>query len=223
MSKINEINQKYKLKSNKINIHPPANKLIKAYIDFIDLYKWEYVTILFQESTGLSRLDDFLKIPKNLSVLSEFSNQNILNNKFRVIVKQLSSDQSLWLDLINEVKLSGSSHVIVDLSTKYLNKFLEIVLVFFLNKKQIKIKFKAEDAGLMTTYFHFLFTSLDLAAFEYTPSANVTAFQMFEPNDLSVRNTFAEFNLKNLVSQKPMFKYMPVILKYFKLILNIRI
>lgn len=63
----------------------------------------------------------------------------------------------------------------------------------------------------MTSYFHFLFINLDLAAFEYTPSANVTAFQMFVPNDINVRNLLAEFNLKNIISQKPMLKYMPVI------------
>lgn len=62
----------------------------------------------------------------------------------------------------------------------------------------------------MTTYFHFLFTSLDLSAFEYTPSANVTAFQLYEPGDIHVRNVFAEFNLKNMVSHKPMYKFMPV-------------
>ena len=132
MSRFNQNDEK--ISSNKINIHPPANKLIKAYIDIIELYKWEYVTILFHESSGLNRLDDLFKIPKNMSLFNEFSNQNTLSNKFRVIVKKLSSDQSLWFDLINEVKLSGSSHVIVDLSTKYLNQFLEIVF-FSLNKK----------------------------------------------------------------------------------------
>lgn len=70
----------------------------------------------------------------------------------------------------------------------------------------------------MTTYFHFMFTSLDLSILDYAPSANITALQVFEPNDGSVRSLFAEFNLKNMVSHKPMFKYMPVIAttkKYF--------
>lgn len=98
------------------------------------MYNWEYVTILFHEATGLNRLDDLFKIPKNLSLYNGFSNQNTLSNKFRVIVKKLSKDQSLWFDLINEVKLSGSSHVIVDLSTQYLNQFLEIV-IFKVKKK----------------------------------------------------------------------------------------
>ncbi|CAF0769509.1 unnamed protein product [Brachionus calyciflorus] len=182
-------------KTNKVNIHPPANKLMKAIIDIIDKFKWESVTILFQESSGLSRLEDLIKLPRNSTSTNEFHNQNILSNKLRVHVKKLSSDVSLWPVLIHDAKLSGSSHIIVDLSTKYLNKFIQL----------------AEDTGLMTTYFHYLFTSLDISIFEHTPSANVTAFQVFEPGDALLRNIFAEYNLKNMVSHKPMFKYMPSI------------
>ncbi len=62
----------------------------------------------------------------------------------------------------------------------------------------------------MTTYFHFVFTSLNLARLGYVPSANVTALQVFEPNDTNIRSIFAEFNLKNMVANKPLFSYMPV-------------
>jgi hypothetical protein len=62
----------------------------------------------------------------------------------------------------------------------------------------------------MTTYFHFIFTTFDLAELSYAPSANITAMQVFEPNDINVKSIFAEFNLKSMVSDKPMYKYMPV-------------
>ena len=64
----------------------------------------------------------------------------------------------------------------------------------------------------MTAYFHIMFTTLDLSILDYAPSANITALQVYEPNDTSVRSIFAEFNLKNMVSKKPMFKYLPVYL-----------
>jgi hypothetical protein len=66
----------------------------------------------------------------------------------------------------------------------------------------------------MTSYFHFMFTSLDLYEMEYAPAANITALQIFDPNDTNVMTVFAEFNLKQMVSQKPMFKYMPVRINY---------
>jgi hypothetical protein len=43
---------------------------------------------------------------------------------------------------------------------------------------------------MTTSYFHFIFTTLDLAALEYYPSANITAFQLFEPNDTHVKGIF---------------------------------
>ena len=180
----------------------------KAMIDLIEYYKWEYVTILFQESTGIHRIEDLIKLPRRpssrLHTRAGSSGGHMhhhqspihlnLNSKIKLQVRQLSSDVKKWINLIKDVKLSGSSHIIVDIQTKYMNKFLE----------------QAEEIGLMTTYFHFMFSSLDLSILDYAPSANITALQLFEPNDSSVRSLFAEFNLKNMVAHKPMFKYMPV-------------
>lgn len=189
---LNEPDDEPKLENNLINIHPPANKIIKSIIDLIDFYKWDYITVLYHESTGLGRIDDLIKL--NLRKFYRSNHGNNVNNKFRVQIRQLSKDVNEWIYLIKDVKLSGSSHIIIDIHKKYLKKFLE----------------QAEEVGLMTSYFHFMFTTLDLAHIDYAPSANITALQIFEPNDTHIRSVFAEFNLKNLVSHKPMFKYMPV-------------
>jgi hypothetical protein len=176
---------------------------MRGIIDLINYYKWEYVTILYQESNGLNRIEDLIKLSRKIGTgslgstsSSSSSSSSYTNNnaKFRVQVRQLSSDVSKWIYLIKDVKLSGSSHIIVDIQTKYLNKFLE----------------QAEQVGLMTAYFHFIFTSLDLSVLDYAPFANITGLQVFEPNDTHIRSLFAEFNLKNMVLHKPMFKYMPV-------------
>ena len=114
--------------SHRINIHPPANKLMKGIIDLINYYKWEYVTILYQESNGLNRIEDLIKLTRKLG--SGNQGLNMIGNtspKIRVQVRQLSSDINKWIYLIKDVKLSGSSHIIVDIQTKYLNKFLEQV------------------------------------------------------------------------------------------------
>ena len=62
----------------------------------------------------------------------------------------------------------------------------------------------------MTAYFHVVFTTFDLAILDFAPSANITSFQVFDPNDENVRAVTAEFNLKQIVSHKPLLKYMPV-------------
>ena len=125
----------YRSSDNIINIHPPANKLMKAVIDLIEYYKWEYVTILYQESTGISRIEDLIKLPRRPPLRPSSRSASTqpppihlnLNNKVKLQVRQLSSDVRKWINLIKDVKLSGSSHIIVDIQTKYLNKFLEQV------------------------------------------------------------------------------------------------
>lgn len=62
----------------------------------------------------------------------------------------------------------------------------------------------------MTAYFHFMFTSLDLEEIVIVPSANITSIQVFEPNDTKVTSLISEFNFKNMIKQKPLFKYLPV-------------
>jgi hypothetical protein len=129
-------------------------------------------------------------------------------NKFRLQIRQLSRDTDKWIYLIKEVKLSGSSHIIVDIETRSLNKFLQL----------------ADEVGLMTAYFHVMFITFDLQMLDYGPSANITGFQVFEPNDSNVRAVNAEFNLKQIVAHKPLFKFMPSIATFiydaFTLIAN---
>ncbi len=110
---------------NQINLHPPANKLIHALIDIVHMYKWEYITVLYQETTGPERIQEFIKLPTT-SYLGD--------KKFRLNVRQLSSDIESWIYLIKDIKLSGSSHIIVDIETKYLNKFCQIVIPFHNNQ-----------------------------------------------------------------------------------------
>ena len=94
------------------------------------MYKWDFVTILYQETTGPERIQEFIRLPSTI-----FTH----NNKFRLQVRQLSSDVEKWIYLIKDIKLSGSSHIIVDVETKNLNKFIKIVSLT-LTKYNFQIK-----------------------------------------------------------------------------------
>lgn len=120
-----QANEEYIEYNSNLNIHPPANKLIEAVIDLISYYKWEFITILYQESLGPHRIEDLVRLPANLN--SAFN-----ENKFRLQVRQLSTDVEKWIYLIKDVKLSGSSHIIVDIENKHLNRFLQLVISLFL-------------------------------------------------------------------------------------------
>jgi hypothetical protein len=133
-AKISNTIEEVMFQSHRINLHPPANKLMKGVTDLIHYYKWEYVTILYQESNGLNRIEDLIKLSRRMgqSTASGSGSGSGSNNKMRVQVRQLSTDINKWIYLIKDVKLSGSSHIIVDIQTKFLNKFLEQVSHFLI-------------------------------------------------------------------------------------------
>ncbi len=56
----------------------------------------------------------------------------------------------------------------------------------------------------------YFFTTLDLYALDFVAQANITAFHVYEPNDTYVTALLAEFNLKNMVSRRPQWKFMTV-------------
>jgi len=99
-----------------LNLHPPVNTLLNAIFNLIKYYKWTLVTVLFQEP---NRIEDLIRY-------NEFElNENKLHFQFRLI----SSNSNDWVHLIKNIKSSGSSHIIIDLETKFINKFLKIVYI----------------------------------------------------------------------------------------------
>ncbi len=101
-----------------VNLHPPANQLIRVITDLIVELNWEFVTIIYSESTGPSKVQDLINLP---------STNIIKNRKFRLQVKQLSVDINKWVYLMKEVALSGSSHIIIDIENKHFRDFVKIV------------------------------------------------------------------------------------------------
>ncbi len=77
---------------------------------------------MYQESLGPNRVEELIRLPSNI----------FNENKFRLQVRQLSTDIDKWIYLIKDVKLSGSSHIIVDIENKYMNRFVQLVNLFLI-------------------------------------------------------------------------------------------
>ena len=119
MQRIEYSNEQDEVKRSQIiHMHPPVFKLMKSIIDLINYYKWDLVTILYQESYGFDRIQNLINLPNS---------RKGANSKYRIRVRQLSSNINEWIYLIKDVKSSGTSHIIVDIETKYLNEFIKQV------------------------------------------------------------------------------------------------
>lgn len=98
-----------------VNMHSPSSKVMNAIMDFIDHAKWSFVTIIYQESLGLEHIHHIIRTA------------SITHKMMRLQVRQLSSNIDDWIYLLKDIKLSGSSHIVVDIETRYLNEFIQIV------------------------------------------------------------------------------------------------
>ena len=83
---------------NEIALYPPTKLITQSITDLINHYGWEHVTILYQESTGLEKIEDLIRLPFKST-----------SSKLRMHVKQLSVDSEQWIYSLKDVKLSGSS------------------------------------------------------------------------------------------------------------------
>ena len=108
--------------TNQLNLHPPASEVTRAVIDLVIHYRWEYVTILYTESYGPDRVRDLIKLPYS----TVWTNKK---KKLRLQIRQLSVDKANWVYQLKEIKLSGSSHIIIDIERKNFNDFIRIVSV----------------------------------------------------------------------------------------------
>jgi hypothetical protein len=97
-------------------MHPSANDFLKAVVDLIAHYKWQNVVVLYHEERGFDHIMELVDLPRRWPT------------KLDVRLRGLSADVESWIFLLKDVRLSGSSHIIVDVQTKYLNKFLQQVI-----------------------------------------------------------------------------------------------
>lgn len=126
---ISNINHNTNNDFNEINIHPTTNKIMEAVIDLIDHLQWKRIFVFYQE-------------PERIEQLVSFTNIDDLKYDFQFRLIDINMIDE-WINVINYARQMGYSHFIVDLDTKYINKFLELVnknfkyIIIFKNKINI--------------------------------------------------------------------------------------
>lgn len=112
-----DVEQTKDMKNNfELNIHPPIHRLFTAVFDLTQHYKWTLMTVIFQE-------------PSRIEELVRFAGNELHDNKIHFHFRIISSNITNWIGLIRDIKLSGSSHIVVDLETKLINRFLRLVTI----------------------------------------------------------------------------------------------
>ncbi|XP_067947116.1 glutamate receptor ionotropic, kainate 2-like [Watersipora subatra] len=140
-----------------MHIHPDVRTLSSALLHFVRAYQWGDIVVLYKGTEGLDRIK---------SVLNAGFLQFGLHEKIEIIFWPMADMQRALKDL-----RYGHSyqHILVDIKTEDIADFLKA----------------AHKIGMLTSYQHYMFTSLDLGALSldktYTSGGvNITGYRLLD-------------------------------------------
>uniref|UniRef100_A0A8D3DJ07 Glutamate receptor n=1 Tax=Scophthalmus maximus TaxID=52904 RepID=A0A8D3DJ07_SCOMX len=83
-----------------VSLYPDFSSLSRAILDLVHFFKWKTVTVVYDDSTGLIRLQELIKAPSRYNI--------------RLKIRQLPADTKDAKPLLKEMKRGKEFHIIFD-------------------------------------------------------------------------------------------------------------
>uniref|UniRef100_A0AAQ6A1F1 Glutamate receptor n=1 Tax=Amphiprion ocellaris TaxID=80972 RepID=A0AAQ6A1F1_AMPOC len=155
-----------------INLYPEYASISRAVLDIVQFYKWKTVTVVYEDATGLIRLQELIKAPSRYSI--------------KIKIRQLPTGSKDARPLLKEMKKGKEFYVIFDCSYQTSADVLKQIL----------------SMGMMTEYYHFFFTTLDLFALDLEPyrysGVNMTGFRLLNIDNPQVASVVERWAMERL-------------------------
>ncbi|XP_071994750.1 glutamate receptor ionotropic, kainate 1 isoform X2 [Engystomops pustulosus] len=155
-----------------INLHPDYAAISRAVLDLVLHYSWKTVTVVYEDSTGLIRLQELIKAPSRYNI--------------KIKIRQLPSGNKDARPLLKEMKKAKEFYVIFDCSHETAAEILKQIL----------------SMGMMTEYYHYFFTTMDLFALDLEPyrysGVNMTGFRLLNIDNPQVSSVVDRWSMERL-------------------------
>ncbi|XP_013416771.1 glutamate receptor ionotropic, kainate 2 isoform X2 [Lingula anatina] len=146
-----------------VNLHPHYTSIGKSLLDLVTHWKWGAVTILYEDNNGLLKLQDLLRVPGKKKSLQT------------TIRKLEAFEDGDYRPLLKDLKSQNQFRFIVDCDYKKIPTLLA----------------QAMSLSMLSQYYHFHFTSLDLDLLDLGDyrygGANLTGFRLIDWDDPEVK------------------------------------
>ncbi|XP_071214197.1 glutamate receptor ionotropic, kainate 1 isoform X1 [Salvelinus alpinus] len=153
-----------------INLYPEYASISRAILDIVQYYKWKTVTVVYEDATGLIRLQELIKAPSRYSI--------------KIKIRQLPTESKDARPLLKEMKKGKEFYVIFDCSYQTSADVLKQIM----------------SMGMMTEYYHFFFTTLDLFALDLEPyrysGVNMTGFRLLNIDNPQVASVVDKWSME---------------------------
>nr|XP_023421393.1 glutamate receptor ionotropic, kainate 3 [Cavia porcellus] len=155
-----------------VNLYPDYASLSHAILDLVQHLKWRSATVVYDDSTGLIRLQELIMAPSRYNI--------------RLKIRQLPIDSDDSRPLLKEMKRGREFRIIFDCSHTMAAQILK----------------QAMAMGMMTEYYHFIFTTLDLYALDLEPyrysGVNLTGFRILNVDNPHVSAIVEKWSMERL-------------------------
>ncbi|NWW72194.1 GRIK1 protein, partial [Climacteris rufus] len=155
-----------------INLYPDYAAISRAVLDLVLYYNWKVVTVVYEDSTGLIRLQELIKAPSRYNI--------------KIKIRQLPAGNKDARPLLKEMKKGKEFYVIFDCSHETAAEILKQIL----------------SMGMMTEYYHYFFTTLDLFALDLEPyrysGVNMTGFRLLNVDSPHVAAVVEKWSMERL-------------------------
>ncbi|XP_045900216.1 glutamate receptor ionotropic, kainate 3 isoform X1 [Micropterus dolomieu] len=159
------------------NLYPDYSSLSYAILDLVQFLKWKTATVVYDDSTGLIRLQELIMAPSRYNI--------------RLKIRQLPLDTQDTRPLLKEMKRSREFRIIFDCSHQMAAQILK----------------QAQTMGMMTEYYHYIFTTLDLMAIDLEPyrfcGVNMTGFRILNVDNPLVASIVEKWSMERQIPPKP--------------------
>ncbi|XP_035984467.1 glutamate receptor ionotropic, kainate 2 [Fundulus heteroclitus] len=155
-----------------VSLYPDFSSLSRAILDLVHFFKWKTVTVVYDDSTGLIRLQELIKAPSRYNI--------------RLKIRQLPAETKDSKPLLKEMKRGKEFHIIFDCGHEMAAGILKQALAM----------------GMMTEYYHYIFTTLDLFALDVEPyrysGVNMTGFRILNTENSQVASIIEKWSMERL-------------------------
>ncbi|XP_028986320.1 glutamate receptor ionotropic, kainate 3 [Betta splendens] len=159
------------------NLYPDYSSLSYAILDLVQYLKWKSATVVYDDSTGLIRLQELIMAPSRYNI--------------RLKIRQLPLDTQDTRPLLKEMKRGREVRIIFDCSHHMAAQILK----------------QAQAMGMMTEYYHYIFTTLDLMAIDLEPyrfcGVNMTGFRILNVDNPQVASIVEKWSMERQIPPKP--------------------
>ncbi|XP_028858328.1 glutamate receptor ionotropic, kainate 2-like isoform X1 [Denticeps clupeoides] len=159
------------------SLYPDFCSLSRAILHLVNFFGWTSVTVVYDDSTGylptgLIRLQELIKAPSRYNI--------------RLKIRQLPAETKDAKPLLKEMKKAKEFHIIFDCGHEMAAWILK----------------QALSMGMMTEYYHFIFTTLDLFALDMEPyrfsGVNMTGFRILNTENPHVASITEKWSMERL-------------------------